>query len=124
MPPRTSGRRVDSTAARIRSTARSPAATSTPERLYALRGSATDEKRLALFEHELALRRVIRNRFRVVAVEARETELLVRQVEGGEHAADREVRERIRADEVADLRQRVRRCDQLRLDLGVDPVEA
>ena len=32
MPPRTSGRRVDSTAARISSTARSPAATSTPAR--------------------------------------------------------------------------------------------
>ena len=29
-PPRTSGRRVDSTAPRIRSTVRSPAATSTP----------------------------------------------------------------------------------------------
>ncbi len=31
-PPRTSGRRVDSTAARISDTARSPAVTSTPDR--------------------------------------------------------------------------------------------
>ena len=38
-PPRTSGRRVDATDALMSSTARSPAATSTPERAYAARPS-------------------------------------------------------------------------------------
>ena len=45
-----------------------------------------------LFEDELAARGVVRDGLRVVAVEAGEAEPLVRQVERGEDAADREVR--------------------------------
>ena len=47
---------------------------------------------------------VVRHGLRVVAVEAGEAELVVGQVERGEHAADRQVAERIGADELADLR--------------------
>ena len=67
---------------------------------------------------------VVRDGFRVVAVEAGEAEPLVRQVERGEHAADREVAERIGADELADLGLGVGRGDELGLDLRVDAVEA
>src|ERR1700694_5476292 len=103
----TSGRRVDSTAARISSTARSPAATSTPAAAYALRraaalASATGKDRF--FEHELPARHVVRDRLRVVAVEAGETEAVIRQVERREDAPDRQVAERVGADELADLR--------------------
>src|SRR5215213_5500331 len=87
-PPRTSGRRVRSTAARISSTARSPAPTSTPAAAYAARGLAT--RGHDLLERELARCRVVRDRVRVLPVEAGEAEPVVRQVEGGEHAADGE----------------------------------
>src|SRR6185436_12200479 len=110
-PPRTSGRRVDSTASRISSTARSPAATSTPDRAYAARVSPTG--RHGLFEHELPAGRVVRNGLRVAPIEAGEAEAIVRQVEGGEDALDRQVAERIGADEVADLLDRARGGDQL-----------
>ena len=56
-----------------------------------------------LLEHELAARGVVRDRIRVVAVEAGEAEPLVGQLERGQHAADRQVAERIGADELADL---------------------
>src|SRR5687767_13190111 len=88
-PPTTSGRRVDPTASRMRSTARSPAATSTPERAYASRTAGN-----GLLEDELARCRVVRDGLRVAAVEAREAEPLVRQVERGEHAPNRQIAER------------------------------
>src|SRR5215210_4032312 len=71
-PPRplsTSGRRVESTADRISSTARSPAATSTPAARYAARLANGDR---LLLEDELAARDVVRDRLRVLAVEAGE----------------------------------------------------
>src|SRR5439155_21040738 len=79
--------------------------------------------RRRLFEDELARRGVVWDRLWIVAVEAGEAEPVVRKVEGGEDAADREVAERVGTDEVADLVGRVSRGDQLGLDLGVDPVE-
>src|SRR6185503_7313327 len=97
-------RRVDSTAPRISSTARSPASTSTPERVYDRRSSATCRHRL--LQHELA----------ALAV--------VGQLECREHPRDRDVTERIGADEVADLVDGHVGRDELRLDLGVDAVEA
>src|SRR5688572_2060801 len=106
------------------STARSPAATSTPARRYADRGSATLPGTDPLLEDELAARRVVRHGLRVVAVEAGEAEPLIRQLERREHAPDREVAERLGADELADLGLGVGRRDQLGLDRGVDPVEA
>src|SRR3990170_2493773 len=105
-PPTDSGRRVESTCARMSSTARSPASTSTPARRYAERDSATFSSAHRLFQDELAARRVIRHWLRVVAVEAGEAEPLVRQVERGEHAADREVAQPVRADGPPDLRLR------------------
>ena len=77
-----------------------------------------------LFEHELAARCVVGHGLRVVAVEAREAELVVRQVERREDAADRQVAERVGADEVADLGFGVGRGDELGLDGRVDAVEA
>src|SRR6185369_4739648 len=114
--------RVESTASRISSTARSPAATSTPDRVYERRISAT--RRHRLLEHELAALAVVRDRLRVAAVEAGEAEAVIRELERREDAGDREVAQRIRADEVADLLHRHVRRDQLGLDLGVDAVEA
>ena len=75
-----------------------------------------DRRRDRLLEHELAARRVVRDGLRVVAVEAGEAEPLVRQVERGEDAADRQVAERVGADELADLGLGVGRGDQLGLD--------
>src|SRR4051812_24935200 len=122
-PPTTSGRRVLSTAPRISSTARSPASTSTPAAAYVPRDvSGTGRDRL--FEEELPGRRVVWHGFRVAAVEARETEPVVRQLQRVEDAADRQVAERVRTDEVPDLIDGMRRCDQLGLDLGVDSIEA
>src|SRR6476469_5155926 len=123
-PLKTSGLLVASTAARIRSTARSPAATSTPAAVYAGRVSATARDERILLEQELSRRDVVRDRLRIAPVEAGEAEPVVRQVQRGEDAADRQVAERVGADEVPDLVDSVGRCDQLRLDLGVDPVEA
>ena len=101
-PSTLSGRRVESTWARMRSTARSPASTSTPALRYAdLSATATEHRRL--LEDELAARGVIRDRLRVVAVEAGEAEPVVWQVQGRQHAPDRQVAERVGPDEVADL---------------------
>ena len=72
----------------------------------------------------LRLASVVRDRLRVVAVEAGEAELVVRQLERGEDAGDRQVAERVGADERLDLVDRVGGRDELGLDLGVDPVEA
>ena len=72
----------------------------------------------------LRARHVVRHRLRVDAVEAREAELVVGQVEGGEDAADGEVAQRVGADELADLLDRVGRGDELGLDRRVDAVEA
>src|SRR3712207_2837300 len=115
----TSGRRVDSTASRMSSTARSPASTSTPDAVYASRvvgavpvSSATRRDRL--FQHELAPRDVVRDGLGVVAVEAGEAEAVVRQVERSEDAPDGEIAERVRADEVPDLVLRHVRGDELR----------
>ena len=85
------GRDVD---ARPRGTASRPARALRPAAISATTG---------LLEHELAAGRVVRHGLRVVAVEAGEAEPLVRQLERGEHAADRQVAERIGADELADL---------------------
>ena len=64
--------------------------------------SSDDCQRLAL-EQELVVLDVVRDGHRVVAVEAGEAEPLARQVDRVEHAADRQVRQRIGADELADL---------------------
>src|SRR5437016_5038347 len=96
MPLRTSGRRVASTASRIRSTARSPAATFTPLRVYAVLMSATTwrghsgERGLRDFLQHLLAVDVVRHGFRIVPVEAREAEPLVWQVERSENTTDRE----------------------------------
>ena len=115
-PPRTSGRRVDSTAPRISSTARSPAATSTPAvdvgavgRSVTPSAPADQQRRPASSSMNLRLAASYGHGLRVVAVEAGEAEPLVRQVERGEHAADRQVAERVGADELADLLERVGR---------------
>src|SRR5450759_1431964 len=113
-PPTTSGRRVEATASRIRATARSPASTSTPAARYASRragaripegtpppSSATGAA--AFLEDELAAGRAVRDGLGVPAVEAGEAEPVVRQVERREDAANREVAQRVGADEVADL---------------------
>src|SRR5262245_27930140 len=110
----------------MRSTARSPARISTPDRVYASRrplATATGRSH-GFLQHELARRRVGRDGLRVVAVEAGEAEPVVRQVEGREHAPDRQVAERVRADELADLLLGMRRGDELGLDRRVDAVEA
>src|SRR5687768_5252184 len=105
-PPRTSGRRVDCTASRISSTARSPTSASTPDAMYATLVGAgrgpSPTSRHRLLEHELAARGVVRDGLRVATVEAGEAELVVRQVEGREDALDRQVAQRIGADEVTD----------------------
>src|SRR5450759_1442830 len=134
-PPTPSGRRVEATASRIRATARSPASTSTPAARYPSRRAAaripegtppppsamgTD----AFLEDELAAGGVVWDGLGIPAVEAGEAEPVVRQVERREDAANREVAQRVGPDEVADLVDRMRRGDQLGLDLGVDPVEA
>src|SRR3954454_5032691 len=75
-------------------------------------------------EHELARPGVVRNRHRIVAIEAGETEALSRQVDRPQHALDREIRERVGANELADALEVHARSDQLGLDLGVDAVEA
>src|SRR4051812_41109140 len=127
--PTTSGRCVDSTAERMSSTARSPAATSTPARTYASRGAepfeaASAMRREWLFEHELPARGVVRHGLGVAPIEAGEAEPLIGQLERAQDALDREIAERIGADELADLLDRARRRDQLGGDLGVDAVEA
>src|SRR5215210_3070337 len=106
----TSGRRVDSTASRISSTARSPASTSTPDAVYAMRvGMPRDSAtgRNGLLEDELSLVGVVRDRFGVAPVEAGEAEAVVGQLEGGKDALDREVPKGVGADEVADLLDRL-----------------
>ena len=77
-----------------------------------------------VLEDELAAFDVVRHGLRVLAVEAGETEPLVRQVERSEHATDRQIAERVGADEVADLVDRLRGGDELGLDGRVDAVEA
>src|SRR5215213_8887981 len=84
--------------------------------------SSDDDGRF--FQDELSRGGVVRDWLRIVAVEAREAELLVRQLEGREDAPDGKKAERIGADEVPDLLDRMRRRDQLGLDLGVDAIEA
>src|SRR3954471_21310359 len=118
MEPPTSGRCVDSTAERMSSTARSPAVTSTPARTYASRGAepfeaASAMRREWLFEHELPARGVVRHGLGVAPIEAGEAEPLIRQLERAQDALDREIAERIGADELADLLDRARRRDQL-----------
>src|SRR5262245_14778553 len=95
----------------MRSTARSPAATSTPDATYAVRSAsplppcpgASATGRHRFLEDELAAGRVVRHGLRVVPVEAGEAEPFVRQLEGLQDPADRQVAERVRADERADL---------------------
>ena len=77
-----------------------------------------------ILEDELVAGRVVRHRHRIAPVEAGEAEAVVRQIQRREDAADREVAQRVGADELADLLDRMGRRDQLGLDLGVDAVEA
>ena len=67
------------------------------------RASATGRDQRLSSRMNLREADVVRDRLRVAAVEAGEAEPLVRQVERGEDAADREVAERVGADELADL---------------------
>src|SRR6187431_727277 len=117
------------------STARSPASTSTPDPRYdarfdavmkpasstgfhrtrtEVRGGAPRRHRPEVFfEHELAAGRVVRHGLRVVAVEAREAEPLVRQVECRQDAPDGEVAQGVGPDELADLGLAVGGRDEL-----------
>ena len=61
---------------------------------------ATAGDRLVL-EHELVRGDVVRHGHRVAAVEAGEAEALARQVDRVQHAADRQVGQRVGADELA-----------------------
>ena len=73
-------------------------------------------------EHELAAHGVVRDGLRVAPVEACEAEPVVRQVQGREDTLDREVAERVRTDEVADLLDgaRRRRINQPRMPFDAD----
>src|SRR4029078_7443909 len=128
-PPTTSGRRVESTCPRMSSTARSPASTSTPAWRYAERprappaGSVTGPRQ-RVFEDALAHLPVVRDGLRIVAVETREAEPLVGQVERREDATDRQVAQRICPDELLGLVDRVGGRNQLGLERRVDAVEA
>src|SRR5438132_1343918 len=119
MPLRTSGRCVASTAARMRSTARSPAATLTPLRVYAVLMSATSgrgrscERRLGQFLQDQLAIDVVWDGLGIVAVETGEAEPLVRQIESRKNPANREVRKRVGADELTDLGQRMGSGDEL-----------
>src|ERR1035437_2247678 len=152
-PPMTSGRRVAAIEARISSTARSPASISTPELRYASqappclapgdapslmfprlcdrlgRAGGTefafrDRLSICILQNKLVAGRVVRDRDRVLPVQTGEAEAGGRAVEPSQDTRNREVAERVGAEELADLFDRVGGRDQLRLDLGIDAVEA
>src|SRR5215210_9091756 len=83
------------------------------------RPSANNGELLAL-QQQLSVPRVVRDRHGIAPVEASEAEAIARQVDRIEHAADREVGQRIGVDELADLVDRPVSRDELSLDLRVD----
>src|SRR5918999_268976 len=130
-PSTTSGRDAPRARSRIRSTARPAASRSTPARRYAWfiasDGSGADVAARAsrlrgVLEQELA--GVLRDRDRVLPVEARPTELSAVLPGRGDHPLEREVAEGIRADVPADLLDRQIRRDELGARRHVDTVEA
>src|SRR6267142_498507 len=120
MPPRTSGRCVDAARRVIRRTASSPAPMSTPADRYV---SGSMNSRLRVEELQLGRVPMIEADL-VLPREAGVTEV-GRVVAGGlQHAVQREVAERVRAEILLDLRHLVARADELLAGRRVDPVIA